>query len=130
MYVVGYHHPKGIKVGFNEKTPAEKRQKASAEMRFPGDPVPEAELWKDHVLKAHLNLKWLMTTAQYDLEKMINAPKPLKKVEAVAPPAPSVVSPLASKSKAELIELARERGLPVKGTKDELLARLEGPGAA
>lgn len=129
MYVVGYYHRKGLKVAFNEATDPEKRQKATAEMRFPGDAVPECEGWKKQVLQAHLNLGWIQHQAQYQVMKDTHeAPKkkaewPQKPAEAAPVPPPTG---LAGKSKTELARIATERGLSADGTKKELIARLEG----
>lgn len=69
MYVVGYLHKKGLKVAFNSATPVEKRQKASYEIRKPGEPVPEADHWKENVLQSLLNLRWLQSEAEYEATK-------------------------------------------------------------
>lgn len=148
-YVVGYNHKKGLKISFNGMTPAEKRQKANHEHRMPGDPVPEAVHWKPHVLAAHVNLKWIQTRSDYEAsaeqfevqDKALKAAAARRKEErrravmikrgvqeqsgSKKKEEDTGAYQLASRSKADLMEMCKERGLKVRGTKEEIVKRLE-----
>lgn len=153
-YVVGFYRKKGLKVGFNEFTDPQKRRYKSAEIRQPGDPVPEALGWKQHVLTAHLNLKWIMSREQYELEKAqyerlikteavkrqakkkeepVKSEADMEEDTAIADTSEPVIdmSPeqedlgFESKTKEELIAMCKERGLTVRGTKQNLIERLQ-----
>lgn len=110
MYVVGYLHHKGIKL-------------SSQDVRKPGDPVPEATHWRQNVLQAHLNLKWLQTVEEYNAAKAsIEAQQAHRNLKAL-PKAP-INETEGSLSKADLVAQAKQMGVAIRGSKQEIARRI------
>lgn len=146
MYVVAYLHRRGLKVGFNQFSDPKKKEKSTHEMRYPGDPLPEADGWKDHVLNANIKLGWVQTEAEYketkakyesekaetdrrrELKKSVVQEKPVVETKSesaeVEKEREKDDSEFKGMSKPELIALCKERGLAIRGNKPDLISRL------
>lgn len=145
MYVVGYLHKKGLKVGLNKYSDKKKLEdQLTSEVRRPGEAVPEAEGWKDHVVNANLKLGWLQTEAsyneskvRYDSESDEAEQREIRKQSASGLVSEDLdddiaeddietdESDLESMKRPELVALCRKNGLPVRGNKDDLIERLK-----
>lgn len=96
---------------------AGKRLNLGTDWREIGDPVPEAAGWRN--LRAYLNGGAVILIEDDDDDDVVSSPSG----EEVAPSEDAAPS-LGKMTKNELRDLARERGVKLSGTKQDLIDRL------
>ena len=138
MYVVGYYQNRGIKICENENTPEDLLNHQGWTLRMPGDPVPEAELWKDHVIKANLARRIIQTEVDYN--GMVSSEPSAKNVHKMSidqtkmAQREQIETDMDSEgksydtdkvTKAQLVAMCKQKGLPYTGNKTTLISRIK-----